>query len=268
MNISRVNPLYLALLILLICSTSFIACKDKAGQKEKPEDKVSDRAHKVMSKHDKNDQHSEKGQEETHEGHESMKTLPVEKRIVFMSGHVEAGLALYRAGAPDQAAQHLLHPVSETHKDERAGIDALGFTPKVFQAVSKALDEGKPASEIEPMLKQAESNIALMQKNAGGSPAELIEYLMETVNEEYAVGVKEGVITDPGEYQDAYGFSVVALSIAQRIKDEKSKDVIGHLETLVKLWPPEGPLAKSTPKAVAEVVAQTAKVVKSISFLR
>ena len=71
-----------------------------------------------------------------------------------MSGHVEAGLALYRAGAPDQAAKHLLHPVSETHKAERAGIDALGFTPKVFEAVSKALDKGKSASEIEPMLKK------------------------------------------------------------------------------------------------------------------
>ena len=30
--------------------------------------------------------------------------LPVEKRVAFMSGHVEAGLALYRAGAPEQAS--------------------------------------------------------------------------------------------------------------------------------------------------------------------
>ena len=266
MNISRVSTLYSVLFIMLMCSTSFMACKDKAGIKAK--DTASDHAHKTESKQDKKDHKDDKKHEEMHEGHESMKTLPVEKRIVFMSGHVEAGLALYRAGAPDQAAQHLLHPVSETHKDERAGIDALGFTPKVFQAVSKALDEGKPASEIEPMLKQAESNMALMQKNAGGSPTELIKYLMDTVNEEYAVGVQKGVITDPGEYQDAYGFSVVALSIAKRIKAEKSKEVVEHLEALVKLWPSEGPLAKSTPKAVAEVVAQTAKVIKSIALIR
>ena len=56
-----------------------------------------------------------------------MDTLPVAFRVAFMSGHVEAGLALYRAGAPEQAAKHLLHPVSETHAAERAGIDALGF---------------------------------------------------------------------------------------------------------------------------------------------
>lgn len=48
-------------------------------------------------------------------GHAAMETLPVQFRVAFMSGHVEAGLALYRAGAPDQAARHLLHPVSETH---------------------------------------------------------------------------------------------------------------------------------------------------------
>jgi hypothetical protein len=197
-----------------------------------------------------------------------MKTLPVEKRVAFMSGHVATGLALYRAGAPDQAAKHLLHPVSETHKAERAGIDALGFTPKVFKAVSKALDEGKPANEIEPMLKAAEENIALMQKNAGGSPADLIEYLMNTVNEEYAVGVQKGVITDPGEYQDAFGFSVVALDMAKRVKGKKSKEVISHLEALVGLWPKGGPLAKSIPKPVIEITAQTAKVVKSVATLR
>ena len=66
-------------------------------------------------------------------GHADMQALPVDKRIAFMSGHVAAGLALYRAGAPEQAARHLLHPVSETHAAERAGIDALGFDAAIFE---------------------------------------------------------------------------------------------------------------------------------------
>ena len=115
-----------------------------------------------------------------------------------MSGHVQAGIALYRAGAPDQAAPHLLHPVSETHQAERAGIDALGFDQSIFISVSEALDSGKPASEIEPQLKAAEANLAKMQKKAGGDPAEIIRFLMETVVEEYSVGVTKGGITDPG----------------------------------------------------------------------
>ena len=196
-----------------------------------------------------------------------MDALPVEKRVAFMSGHVEAGLALYRAGAPDQAAKHLLHPVSETHASERAGIDALGFQPAVFEAVSKALDEGRPAAELEPQLKQAEDNMALMQQKAGGDTKSIIEYLMGTVVDEYGVGVKDGKVTDPGEFQDAYGFSVVALKMAKRVDDPKAADLTRELEALVAMWPAGGPLADSTPKPVAEVAAQTSKVLLALSAL-
>ena len=211
------------------------------------------------------------GEKPDHEGHagtegaHDMETLAVEKRVAFMSGHVEAGLALYRAGAPDQAAKHLLHPVSETHAAERAGIDALGFTGDVFEAVSKALDEGREASEIEPMLQQAEANTALLRENAGGNPKEIIAYLMDTVIEEYSIGVTDGLITDPGEYQDAYGFSVVAWKTAKALQTPSAEGTVNALETLVALWPANGPLAESTPTVVADVVAQAKKVTESLS---
>ena len=172
---------------------------------------------------------------------DSMATLAVEKRVAFMSGHVEAGLALYRAGASDQAAKHLLHPVSETHAAERAGIDALGFTADVFEAVSKALAEGREASEIEPMLIKAEANTDLLRKNAGGDPKAIIAYLMETVVEEYSIGVTDGLITDPGEYQDAYGFSVVAGKTALLLPSESSSETTAAINALVALWPENGP---------------------------
>ena len=139
----------------------------------------------------------EAGESGEGEGHpdDNMTTLPVEKRVAFMSGHVEAGLSLVRAGAPDQAAKHLLHPVSETHEAERAGIDALGFDQEIFLQVSQALEEGRPAAEIEPQLAAAEANMALMQANAGGDPVDIIGYLMDTVFDEYRVGVTDGVRT-------------------------------------------------------------------------
>ena len=142
-----------------------------------------------------------------------------------MSGHVQAGIALYRAGAPDQAAPHLLHPVSETHQAERAGIDALGFDQSIFISVSEALEAGKPASEIQPQLRAAEANLAKMQKKAGGDPAEIIRFLMDTVVEEYAIGVNKGEITDPGEYQDAYGFTIIAVRLAKRMGNPKNKEL-------------------------------------------
>ena len=40
----------------------------------------------------------------------------------------------------------------------------LEFKPEVFRAVSKALDEGRPADEIEPMLKKAEEKYSFAPK--------------------------------------------------------------------------------------------------------
>ena len=185
-------------------------------------------------------------------GHAAMETLPVQFRVAFMSGHVEAGLALYRAGVPDQAARHLLHPVSETHAAEREGIDALGFDPAIFHQVSAALEEGRPAAEIEPMLAAAEANLALLQENAGGDARTIIAYLMDVTAEEYNIGVTGGEITDPGEYQDAYGFSVVAARLARRTGDD---DLIAAAAALAALWPEGGPVAASSPAPVADVMA-------------
>ena len=240
---------------VLLLSLSITACGDtEEASKTEQIKKVKVETSKEVKK--------EMPMKHSPEEMEEMQKLAVEKRVAFMSGHVVAGLTLYRAGAPDQAAQHLLHPVSETHAAERAGIDALGFKGDVFEAVSKALDEGKPASEVEPMLKEAEENIALLQKNAGGDASDIVRFLMETVDEEYAIGVKDGKITDPGEYQDAFGFSMIALEIS---KQQNNAELTSSVEALVKMWPEKGPLADSTPTAVAEVSGQTAKVVAAFT---
>lgn len=196
-----------------------------------------------------------------------MQKLAIEKRVAFMSGHVEAGLALYRAGLPKQAAKHLLHPVSETHAAERAGVDALGFNQSVFEQVSIALEQGRPAEEIEPQLAAAEANIALLQQNSGGDPAAVIDYLMDTVIEEYRIGVRDGEITDPGEYQDAFGFTVVALDLSARIDSTGTHNLETELKALLALWPEAGPLADSTPTRVADLETQVLKVQTAVEAL-
>ena len=239
------------ILILGISSLILTSC----GESKKNKTTESKDSHNT-------EMHSEKEHhnEEMHENH-SMETLPIEKRVAFMSGHVEVGLALYRAGKPDQAAKHLLHPVSETHQAERAGIDALGFKPNVFKSVSKALDEGKPASDIEPMLIEAEENMSLLQKNVGGNTNDIIEFLMETIEEEYNEGVSNGKIVEAGEYQDAFGFSVVALKMSKRIQGDKSEELKNELIKLVEMWPKGGPLADSKPESVENIVNQTKNII-------
>lgn len=195
----------------------------------------------------------------SHEGHGGHhgETLARPFRLAFMSGHVQAGLALYRAGEPGMAAPHLQHPVSETHAAEREGLDALGFQPEVFVSVSKALEEGKPASEIEPQLRAAEENLLMMAEKAGGDPEEIIGYLLDVVVEEYSVGVKDGKIVEAGEFQDAFGFVVVALQRTESLPADKVKPVQAKLQALLSLWK-SGPLPVDDPATAEEVKASVA----------
>ena len=149
-------------------------------------------------------------------GHMHMETLPAEHRAAFMWGHVKAGMKLYRDGFAEQASVHLLHPVSETHESEREGLDALGFDAAPFERVSAALAEGKAAEEIEADLAAAEEIMMKVNEAAAGDPSDVLTFLLDTTLDEYKVGVTDGVVTDPGEYQDAWGFVQVAGEILRR----------------------------------------------------
>ncbi len=201
----------------------------------------------------------EGGEGEGGEAGHSMDTLAIEKRLAFMSGHVKAGISLYRAGEPAMGAPHLLHPVSETHQAERAGLDALGFDASIFEAVSAALDAGKPVAEIEPQLAAAEANLEAVAGKAGGDAADIITYLMGVIVEEYTIAITDGQVTDPGEYQDAWGFAQVAKNRAADLPDATRDAVIAEIDALIALWP-AAPIPPADPAPVGQVVAQTSRV--------
>lgn len=182
------------------------------------------------------------------------------KRLAFMAGHVEAGIALYRAGDGEASGPHLLHPVSEAYADEREGLDALGFDPAPFQAVSQALENGRPAEEIEPQLEAVEANLASMRETVGGDAVIVISYLMDLVAEEYAVGVGDGTVTDDGEYQDAWGFAHVARQVADDPTIENAEAVRAELDALIALWPEAAPIPPADPTPPEAVGEQAEKV--------
>ena len=186
--------------------------------------------------------------------------LPVEQRLVFMAGHVEAGLALYRAGESEMAAPHLMHPVSETHAGERAGLDALGFDPAPFESVSAALDAGQSADEIEPQLAAAEANLAAMRAASDADGAAQIRFLMDTAVEEYTVAITQGAVTDPAEYQDAWGFVKVARDIAETLDAPKAETIRETLDQMLALWPENAPIAADAPAAPGQVSALASRV--------
>ncbi len=180
--------------------------------------------------------------------------LPLEFRLAFMTGHVKAGLELYRLGELDMAAPHLLHPVSETHKLERIGLEKFGFNSAPFIKVSEALESKKAASDIEPLLQQSDANLNYVSQQVGGNTSEIINFLLDTIIDEYSIGVTGDKITDLGEYQDAYGFQVVVQSQAATLPDQK-RDLLGSaLADLESLWL-NGPLPVQNPTSVDDMVA-------------
>ena len=194
----------------------------------------------------------------------AMETLPIENRLAFMTGHVEAGLALYRAGEPEMAAPHLLHPVSETHAAERAGLEELGFEAALFETVSEALEQGRPAAEIEDQLNAAQANLREVRERAGGDPAQIIRFLMDVVLEEYSIAITDGAVSDPGEYQDAYGFSIVARELADSLEGETAISVAAEIDALLALWPEGAPIPPNDPAPVDRVSAYAARVTMAL----
>jgi hypothetical protein len=245
----------------VLLGTSLVACSSPSDQIQEENAEVSmttdvsEPAQKVKSI--EYGEGGESGESGTSGG--SMEVLPIENRLAFMTGHVEAGLALYRAGKLEQAAPHLLHPVSETHQSERQGLDALGFEASLFKSVSEALSQGRPASEIQAELIAAEANLNSVAKKAGGSHADIIRFLMDKVVEEYSVALNDGVISEPGEYQDAFGFAVVARAHAEQLNVHYKTAVLEEINELISFWP-EAPIPSPSPTSVAQVIAKASAV--------
>ena len=190
-------------------------------------------------------------------------SLPLHLRLAFMTGHVEAGLELYRLGELEMAAPHLLHPISETHKAERLGLQKLGLDVVSFVAVSAALEAKRPAYEIEPLLSQAETNLKMLANRAGGNSSEIIIFLLNMIVEEYSVAVTKGSITDIGEYQDAYGFHSVARFHANKLPETIRSEVVSSLDIMKELWV-DGPRPTSVPTSEQVMASAASNIIKII----
>lgn len=185
--------------------------------------------------------------------------VSLDQRVAFMAGHVEAGLALYRAGEYEAAAKHMKHPVSESHASEREGLAELGFDPAPYEAVSASLAAGESADAVEEQLAAVEANLATMREQAGGDASAQIRYLLDTAVEEYSAGVTDGAITDPGEYQDAWGFVKVAKDIAVGLEGPKASNVRETLDQMMALWE-NGPVPSGNPVPAGQVSALASRV--------
>ena len=188
-----------------------------------------------------------------------MSSLELPLRLAFMSGHVQAGLALYKLGEMEMAAPHLLHPISEMHKAERVGLQKLGLDVVSFVAVSAALEAKRASFEIEPLLSQADSNLQMLADRAGGDPVAIIMFLLELIIQEYSIAIANGRIADVGEYQDAYGFHLVAMMHSKKLPEEIRSKVTKSLSGLGSLWM-DGPKPVNTPTSKDLMIASVISI--------
>ena len=83
---------------------------------------------------------------------------------------------------------------------------------------------------------------------------------MDTLAEEYTIAITDGKVTDPGEYQDAFGFAVVAKQQAQGLKGRDRPEVISKINALIDMWPAEGPIPPSNPASVEKITTKTTEI--------
>ncbi len=147
-----------------------------------------------------------------------------------LEGALRAGVALYRAGKADPAAPHLKRPGDDSYDElsfHLADAGAEGF-PDELTALADAAQAGRPVAEVEAAFAAVLAKIDAARVKAGASEAEeaqAIVAILRKAAEDYAEGVKDGSLAEPGEYQEAWGLAEVARGLAARMAAETSLGV-------------------------------------------
>ena len=92
----------------------------------------------------------------------------------------------------------------------------------------------------------------------------LVQSLLETAAEEYAIGIVDGDVKNKYEYQDALGFTMIAKDILKKMQvddttdKEKISKTLSLIDSLAILWPDLVPTKKvdGDAKAILDAVTQ------------
>ncbi len=144
-------------------------------------------------------------------------------RLGLIRGHLSAFIELYRAGEFEMAARHVKHPNDELYADLRPAFEARqsdGFAEELEAIVAAAaarsgVDEAYTTTVAS--IRDEIPNTRIATKLLA------ISQMATTAAEEFDVGVDDsGAVTDPHEYQDAFGFLMVAREM---LAAEASDDI-------------------------------------------
>lgn len=138
------------------------------------------------------------------------------ERLGLIRGHLHAGHALYINDLADMAVTHMKHPRDELYAGLVPAIEARGLDPFDVEltGLKDAVESGAPREDVTAAWRAVDGAIETIERGTSASPRDellAIAGMLDTAAEEYAIGVVEGVIDNVHEYQDAWGFTQVAL---------------------------------------------------------
>lgn len=166
-------------------------------------------------------------------------------QIGLMRGHLLVGHELFRQGEREAAQTHAKHPADElyaTLQPSFAERGVGGFAAEL-EAHAEAVGSGSEA-DVEAAYRRVAATILGHQQAVTVSPelvAQVVVDLVRVAAEEYAIGIVDGKPENAHEYQDAFGFTRIALQWAQDMAagDQAAmfERIVARLEALDDMWP-------------------------------
>ena len=173
-------------------------------------------------------------------------------QLGLMRGHLLAAHALYAIGEGEMARTHSKHPADELYAGLEAEFAARGATPFAAQleAHADAMTSGTTAdvdAAYAAVLPAIAATEAAVEDTSANLKARVIVLLLREAADEYAIGIVDGQLENAHEYQDAYGFTQVALQLARaehaRLAQWEGEDrqtfrrIATAIQALGDMWP-------------------------------
>lgn len=172
-------------------------------------------------------------------------------QLSLIRGHLLVGHKLFQEGHIDQAKTHMKHPKSELYaaiEPAFSARSAVGFATEL-QALANAVSTEQSPEQVAEIYTQLLDTIArsesVVAENSQQPAArlQLAVELLRVAGEEYAIAVVDGEMQNAHEYQDAFGFTQVAIDIidntaaTNEVSNEALKKAQQILSGLSPLWP-------------------------------
>ncbi|AOE50823.1 hypothetical protein [Kangiella sediminilitoris] len=174
-------------------------------------------------------------------------------RLGLIRGHLWVGMKLYREGHLAMAKTHMKHPEDELYAGlapvfKARGVEGFADELSVLADAVNNEEGDKAVESAYRHLVAAISKSEQMEDRTAKEALLSISQMIRTAADEYAIGVKSGEVVNVHEYQDAYGFTEIAIQRLEQLSDEQKMQAASDIEStknwlmeLRSLWPTVDP---------------------------